>query len=142
MDDALRNLGAFSTETLAVIKQVNVPSYTGSKRRELRALADQLGKRLWQSESGRHGQDISDDREVALFMAGRIISDLRELQAEAGVDGQAGDPSRSWASFTLDDNQQTFRPIERFFMYAGSSRFIRPGALSSGAWLSSNRPAW
>ena len=129
MDDALRNLGSFSAETLAAVGQVNVHSYAGSKRKELRALANQLGKRLWQSESGPLGQDISDDLEAALFMAGRVIADLRELEAEAWVDWQAGDPSRSWASFTLDDNQQTFKPIKRFFMHAGFSRFIRPGAV-------------
>ncbi|HXS17550.1 MAG TPA: glycoside hydrolase, partial [Polyangiaceae bacterium] len=128
MDDAVRNLQGFDAETQSLIGQLNVHSYAGTKRRELRALADQLGKRLWQSESGPLGQDISDDLEAALFMAGRIIQDLRELEAEAWVDWQAGDPSRSWASFTLNDSQQTFTPIKRFFMHAGFSRFIRPGA--------------
>ncbi len=128
MDDALRNIGAFGQQTLDVVRQLNVHSYAGSRRTELRALATELGKRLWQSESGPLGEDISDDTDAALFMAGRIITDLRDLQAEAWLDWQSGDPGRSWASFTLDDQAQTHHPIKRFYMHAGFSRYIRPGA--------------
>ncbi len=129
MDDALSNVGSFSDVTLAALGQFNVHSYAGSRRSELRALATTLGLRLWQSESGPLGQSISDDTEAALFMAGRIIEDLRELQPEAWVDWQTGDPSRSWASLTLNDAQQTYAPLKRFYMHAGFSRYIRPGAI-------------
>jgi O-glycosyl hydrolase len=74
------------------------------------------------------GQSISDDTEVALFMAERIIDDLRDLKAEAWVDWQSGDPSRSWASFTLNNAEQSHSPLKRFYMHAGFSRYIRPGA--------------
>jgi len=129
MDDAYNNLRSFDDSTLAVIGQLNVHSYAGSMRRELRDFATGAGKRLWQSESGPLGQSISDDTDAALFMAGRIISDLRELGAEAWVDWQVGDPSRSWASIALNDAQQSFSPIKRFYMHAGFSRYIRPGAV-------------
>lgn len=128
MDDALRNLNAFSPETLAAFQQINVHSYVGTKRKELRALATALGKRLWQSESGPLGQNINDDTDAALFMAERIIKDLRELKPEAWLDWQVGDPSRSWASFMLNDRDQSYTPIKRFYMHAGFSRYIRPGA--------------
>jgi O-glycosyl hydrolase len=85
-------------------------------------------KRLWQSESGPLNTTLSDDMDAAMFMAGRIITDLRDLQPEAWVDWQVGDPSRNWASFTLNDSQQTFTPLKRFYMHAGFSRYIRPGA--------------
>ena len=61
-------------------------------------------------------------------MAGRIITDLRDLQPEAWLDWQVGDPSRNWASFALNDGQQTLTPLKRFYMHAGFSRYIRPGA--------------
>jgi len=128
MDDALANLDAFGDATISAIAQINVHSYAGSRRAELHELAARLGKRLWQSESGPLGQSISDDTEAALFMAGRIIQDLRELEPVAWLDWQSGDPSRSWASFTLDDAAQSVSPLKRFFMHAGFSRFIRPGA--------------
>jgi O-glycosyl hydrolase len=61
-------------------------------------------------------------------MAGRIITDLRDLGAEAWVDWQAGDPTPNWASFALNDTGQTFTYRKRFYMHAGFSRYIRPGA--------------
>ena len=61
-------------------------------------------------------------------MAGRIISDLRDLQPQAWVDWQVGDPSTNWASFTLNDTQQTFGYLKRFYMHSGFSRYIRPGS--------------
>jgi O-glycosyl hydrolase len=129
MDDALKNISGFSSDTLDVMQQINVHSYSGSKRAELRALATQKGKRLWQSESGPLNQDLSGDIDAALFMAGRIIDDLRDLQAEAWIDWQVGDPARSWASLTLDDRNQKAAPLKRFYMHAGFSRYIRPGAV-------------
>jgi len=128
MDDAVRNFGSFDDATLAAVGQINVHSYAGSQRRELRALANDLGKRLWQSESGPLGENLNDDTDSALFMARRIVTDLRELEAEAWVDWQSGDPARSWASFTLNDANESFSPLKRFYMHAGFSRYIRPGA--------------
>ena len=128
MDDAYNNIRAFSAATLAAMSQINVHSYAGSRRAEVRALATSKGKRLWQSESGPLSVTLADDTEAALFMAGRIITDLRDLQAEAWVDWQVGDPSRYWASFVLDDARQRFTYLKRFYMQAGFSRYIRPGA--------------
>jgi O-glycosyl hydrolase len=129
MDDALVNLRGFEAATLDVIEQLNVHSYAGSRRAELRELATGAGKRLWQSESGPLGQNLSDDTAAALFMAERIIADLRDLKPEAWLDWQVGDPARSWASITLNDAAQSFAPIKRFYMHAGFSRYIRPGAV-------------
>ncbi len=128
MDDALTNIGSFGDATIAALGQINVHSYAGSRRADLHDLAARLGKPLWQSESGPLGQNLADDTEAALFMAGRIIQDLRELEPVAWIDWQSGDPSRNWASFTLNDAQQTASPLKRFYMHAGFSRFIRPGA--------------
>jgi len=128
MDDAYNNLRAFASTTMAVVSQLNTHSYAGSKRAELRALATSKSKRLWQSESGPLNQTLSDDTDAALFMAGRIIQDLRDLGAEAWVDWQVGDPGRSWATFTLNDAEESFAPLKRFYMHAGFSRYIRPGA--------------
>ncbi|HEY3499591.1 MAG TPA: glycoside hydrolase [Polyangiaceae bacterium] len=128
MDDAYDNLRAFDATTLAAMSQINAHSYAGSRRAELRQLASDRGKRLWQSESGPLNQTLNDDTDSALFMAGRIITDLRELKPEAWVDWQVGDPARSWASISLNDGQQSFAPLKRFHMHAGFSRYIRPGA--------------
>ncbi len=129
MDETYDNLRSFSTATMDATVQVNTHSYAGSRRTEVRALTTMHGKRLWQSESGPLGQDLSGDLAAALFMAGRIITDLRELKPEAWLDWQIGDPSRNWASLWLDDAKQSFTPLKRFYMHAGFSRYIRPGAV-------------
>ena len=128
LDDAYNNIRAFDTASLAAMSQINAHSYSGSRRAELRTLATSKGKRLWQSESGPLNATLADDTEAALFMAGRIITDLRDMQAEAWVDWQIGDPSRNWASFALNDTRQTFTYLKRFYMQSGFSRYIRPGA--------------
>ena len=129
MDEAYNNLRAFGAGTLSAISQLNTHSYAGSRRKEMRMLATSKGKRLWQSESGPLNQSLAEDIDAALFMAGRIITDLRELQPEAWVDWQVGDPARAWASVALNDAQQTFSKVKRFYMHAGFSRYIRPGAV-------------
>ncbi len=129
IDDAYNNMRGFDATTLAAMTQMNTHSYSGSRRSDLRTLATSKGMRLWQSESGPLNQTLADDTEAAVFMAGRIISDLRELEADAWVDWQSGDPSRNWASFSLNDNQQSLSPLKRFYMHAGFSRYIRPGAV-------------
>ena len=128
IDDGYNNIKAFDATTIADMSQMNVHTYSGSSRTQLRALATSKGKRLWQSESGPLNTTLADDTDAAVFMAGRIISDLRDLQPQAWVDWQVGDPSTNWASFTLNDAQQTFGTLKRYYMHAGFSRNIRPGA--------------
>jgi O-glycosyl hydrolase len=128
MDDAYNNLRTFEAKTMDALGQLNVHSYAGSKRAELRTLATSKGKRLWQSESGPLSVTLADDTEAALFMAGRIITDLKELQPEAWIDWQVADPARNWASFAVNDGQQSFTLLKRFYMHSGFSRYIRPGA--------------
>ncbi len=131
VDDAVKNLQSFDATTLAALSQMNTHTYGGSStsRAGLRALATKDGKRLWQSETGPLSVTLSDTTDAALFMAGRILSDLRDLQPNAWIDWQFGDPSQNWASVTLNDTQQSWTPLKRFYVQAGFSRFIRPGAV-------------
>jgi len=128
IDDGYNIMHGYDATTLAGMSQMNVHTYSGSMRTNLRALATTDGKRLWVSESGPLNQTLADDTAAAVFMAGRIMTDLRDLQAEAWVDWQAGDPSANWASYTLNDTQQSFGFLRRYYMHAAFSRYIRPGA--------------
>ena len=128
IDDGYNNIRGFSATTLGALSQINVHTYAGSKRADLHTLAASKSKRLWQSESGPLNQTLADDTEAAIFMAGRVITDLRDLQAQAWVDWQVGDPSTNWGSLTLNDSKQTFGYLKRFYMHAGFSRYIRPGS--------------
>ena len=93
IDDAYNIIRTYDAATLAAMSQINVHSYSGSRRTDVRSLATMRAKRLWQSESGPLNVTLADDSEAALFMAGRIISDLRDMQAEAWLDWQVGDPA-------------------------------------------------
>jgi len=128
MDDAYNNIRAFDAKTIDALGQINAHSYAGSKRAELRTLATSKGKRLWQSESGPLSVTLDNDLDAAMFMAGRIITDLKDLQPDAWIDWQVGDPARNWASFAVNNSQQSFTLLKRFYMHAGFSRYIRPGA--------------
>jgi O-glycosyl hydrolase len=120
----------YDATTLAAMSQMKGHSYSAgaSARANLRALATSKSKRLWQSESGPLNATLADTTEAAIFMAGRIITDLRDMQPEAWMDWQVGDPSDVWASIRLNDAQQSWTPLKRFYMHAGFSRFVRPGA--------------
>ncbi|HVY40912.1 MAG TPA: glycoside hydrolase, partial [Polyangia bacterium] len=130
LDDAYNNLRGYDAASLAVMSQMNSHSYSGgaTSRANLRALATSKGKRLWQSESGPLSVTLADATDAALFMAGRIITDLRDLQPQAWIDWQVGDPGASWQSIVLDESKQSWAPVKRFYMHAGFSRYIRPGA--------------
>jgi len=129
MDDAYSIMSGYDATTLGYVSQMNVHSYAGTRRTQLRTLATSKGKRLWQSESGPLSVTLSGNTEAALFMAGRIIQDLRELQPEAWIDWQTVDVSTNWTSFSINDAQQKGTPVKRFYMHAAFSRYIRPGAV-------------
>jgi len=128
IDDVANIVRGYDATTAGYLTQINLHSYAGSRRAEVRALATSLGKRLWQSESGPLNVTLADDSAAAIFMAGRIITDLRDLRPEAWLDWQVADPSRNWASFAVNNARQTFTFLKRFYMHAGFSRYIRPGA--------------
>lgn len=129
MDDAYGIMSGYDATTLGYLAQMNVHSYAGTRRKELKALATSKGKRLWQSESGPLSVELASNTDSALFMAGRIITDLRELQPAAWIDWQVVDTSTNWTSFSINDAQQTGTPVKRFYMHANFSRYIRPGAV-------------
>ena len=129
MDDAYSILSGYDTASMAALGQLNVHSYAGSKRTQLHTLAVSKGKRLWQSESGPLSVTLSTSTDAAIFMAGRIIQDLRELEPQAWIEWQVVDPGVTWTSFTVNDSQETWQPVKRFYGQAAFSRFIRPGAV-------------
>jgi O-glycosyl hydrolase len=128
MDDAYSIMSGYDATTLGYVAQMNVHSYAGTRRAEVRTLATSKGKRLWQSESGPLNVTLNSNTEAALFMAGRIIADLRELKPEAWIDWQVYDTAANWTSFNINAMQESATPVKRFYMHAAFSHFIRPGA--------------
>ena len=128
IDDGYNIMRGYDATTLAGMSQMNVHTYSGSMRANLRTLATTDGKRLWMSESGPLNQTLADDTAAAVFMAGRIMTDLRDMQAEAWVDWQVGDPSPTGPATRSTTPSSRSPSCERFYMHAAFSRYIRPGA--------------
>ena len=125
--DALNQFNKYSSEALSYMFQVNTHSYSGGDNRaKLFNAAFAKDKKVWQSETGPLHK--SGDENIALWMAGVILADLRDMKASAWVDWQIGDPAENWRSLALNHSKQTFSPNARFYMHAAFSRFIRPGS--------------
>lgn len=125
--DALNQFNKYSGEALSYMFQVNTHSYSGGDNRaKLFNAAFAKDKKVWQSETGPLHK--SGDENIALWMAGVILADLRDMKASAWVDWQIGDPAENWRSLALNHSKQTFSPNARYYMHAAFSRYIRPGA--------------
>ena len=125
--DALNQFNKYSGEALSYMFQVNTHSYSGGdSRAKLFNAAFAKDKKVWQSETGPLHK--SGDENIALWMAGVILADLRDMKASAWVDWQIGDPAENWRSLALDHSKQTFSPNARYYMHAAFSRYIRPGS--------------
>ncbi len=125
--DALNQFNKYSSEALSYMFQVNTHSYSGGDNRaKLFNAAFTKDKKVWQSETGPLHK--SGDENIALWMAGVILADLRDMKASAWVDWQVGDPAENWRSLALNHSKQTFSPNARYYMHAAFSRYIRPGS--------------
>ncbi|WP_294653063.1 glycoside hydrolase [Fibrobacter succinogenes] len=125
--DALNQFNKYSSEALSYMFQVNTHSYSGGDNRaKLFNAAFAKDKKVWQSETGPLHK--SGDENIALWMAGVILADLRDMKASAWVDWQIGDPAENWRSLALNHSKQTFTPNARYYMHAAFSRYIRPGS--------------
>lgn len=125
--DALNQFNKYSSEALSYMFQVNTHSYSGGdSRAKLFNAAFAKDKKVWQSETGPLHK--SGDENIALWMAGVILADLRDMKASAWVDWQIGDPAENWRSLALNHSKQTFSPNARYYMHAAFSRYIRPGS--------------
>lgn len=131
-DMALGTWNSFDSATKAVIKQINVHGYQGSKGRRdlLYQAAATAGKRLWNSEHG-------DEDASGLQMARCINLDLRNLHPTAWCYWQPIDRGArgAWGLMPGDLDRKTISPPNpKYFVLAHYSRHIRPGMtiLNSG----------
>lgn len=128
IDDTINSVGMYSDKALSYISQINTHSYSGSNRGALKNLAHSLDKKLWQSESGPLSWPGGDDNDVAIYMANRIIMDLREMQPVAWLDWQVVDGG-VWGSIHVEQEKETFTYTKRFYMHRNFSNFITPASV-------------
>lgn len=128
------NADSYDSLTRSYLSQYNVHSYFGSDadRRSMADIARRHGKKLWQSESGPLSWPGGNQFDVAMWSAGLILRDLREMRAEAWLDWQvAGGGIWGVIDYTLSSQSSWMN--KKGQAYAQFSRFIRPGSLILGS---------
>lgn len=138
---------SFGDAALAAVEQINVHSYykmdpirgenmgeSSLRRREVRQLAQETGKRLWQTEWGPMGFRVVSELDVALRMALHITQDVNEMQASAWCywQGLEQPVPGYWgllqAEFTYERPlASSLKVMKQFHVFKQFTRWIRPG---------------
>lgn len=117
IDNAIDELRHYSPQAMAQIHQINVHSYAGTKRQELRALAQSAGKRLTLSEWGSSDLTGKD-------LAQHIQADVAQMGVVSWSIWQPDWPR----VIAIDYKTQQFSLTPMYWVLANYTRFIRPGA--------------
>lgn len=133
LNQAIATFNGLDDNARKCIRQINVHSYNGWQRTELRDLAASHGKRLWMSEYG-VGIGSHDHRAMdsSLQLAQIIHADLVDLGAGAWVYWQAVENEQgngNWGLIHADFESpaQGYYLTKQYYAMANFSRFIRPG---------------
>lgn len=129
IDSCLKGVKHYAKDhILQYVSQINTHSYSGNKRDSLYQFANHNHIRLWQSESGPLGFQVSG-YDNFLQMAQRIIIDMRELKPVAWCDWQYMSPGLNsvWALVGYDENNHTFERTKGFYLRKQFSKYILPG---------------
>lgn len=143
-DETVATYNSYDSITRSYIHQINTHGYSGSKRSELRTLANRDSKLLWASEIDGSGAPAPFDKwkhdhndiAPALDIAGRVIRDIREMKPDGWIFWQVVESEQ--AQISLDKNWgcihadymggQKFVVCKKFYALRQFTRFIRPGS--------------
>ena len=118
LDVESKELTGYDQDTLRNLQQITTHTYAGTRRAELRAVAQKLNKRLSMSEWG------SDPDPEGKNLAIQITRDVSELGA---VNWSIWQPD--WpALLRIDYDHEKFQYTPAYGVYENFTRFIRPGA--------------
>lgn len=116
-------------DILPLVNRIDIHSYAGNKRSEVKKFAEEQNIKLWQSESGPLSVGGSNEHQL-LVVAQRIVTDIREMGCTAWLDWQlANDRSPLWGMLVGKYNHPE-KPVEKgpsFYLRAQFSRYIKPG---------------
>ena len=114
-------------DILDKIDRLDVHSYFGSMRNEIRDFARVHNKKLWQSESGPLNVGGSNEHQL-MVVAQRIVTDIQEMGCTAWLDWQlANDHSPLWGMLVGKYNHPE-KPVEKgpsFYLRAQFSRYLK-----------------
>ncbi|WP_374972135.1 xylosidase/arabinofuranosidase [Blautia producta] len=156
IDTAITSYNALSDEAKNIIQRIDTHTYGGSKRSELKALAEDQEKNLWMSEvdgaytAGTNAGEMS----AALGMAKAMMQDVNGLNASAWILWNAIDMhvdkeittssdadyasldelyrrvdmnSGYWGIAIGDHDNEDILLTKKYYAYGQLSRYIRPG---------------
>ena len=129
LDEAVNGIIGYERagNIMSKIIQINAHSYAGSKRKELAQLAAKHNKPLWQSESGPLGTSLTG-MDNYLFMAKRLIADLRDLKPVVWADWQlTANNEPSWSLIDANYSTQAIKKNKSYYIRMQCSRFIKQG---------------
>lgn len=130
IDEAYQGLLGYKNagDILSKIDRIDIHSYGGKKRNEVRNFAKENQKGLWQSESGPLSVGGSNEHQM-MVVAQRIITDLREMECTAWIDWQlANDKSPLWGMIVgnyRDPSNPVFKGPS-FYLRTQFSRYLKP----------------
>lgn len=116
IDTAVTQFRDYSPEAKALITQIDVHSYAGTERAQLKQVAARNQKRLTMSEWGSAKDVVGED------LSKQIQADLTGLGAVSWSIWQPDWP----AIMKVDFKQHTFALTQMYQVYANYTRFIRP----------------
>ncbi|HEX3043496.1 MAG TPA: glycoside hydrolase, partial [Bacillota bacterium] len=127
IDDAVASLNYYDSTALGYITQVNTHAYGGSQRSQLNSLAKSKGKKLWMSEYGNGGEDISG----ALTLADTILKDLREMKPAVWAHWQPIENENLVPTWGMIHGRfsgaEDYHITKQYYGMANFSKYIRPG---------------
>jgi len=131
VEECLKGLQGYENagDIVPLIRQVNTHSYVALGRIELKKMVDKLGLSLWQSESGPLDINLTG-YDNYLFMAKRIVTDIRELQPEVWCDWQLasqGIGDGRWGLLSYDPVKKIYQREKSYYIRKQFSKYIRPG---------------
>lgn len=129
IDECLKGVEGYEKDgILPLIKQINVHSYAGDKRTELNKIIKKNKLILWQSESGPL-QVKEKGFDNFLFMAKRIVTDMRELKPDVWCDWQYAGAGFGgvWSLVGYNESSKTFERTKGFYCRKQFSHFIKKG---------------
>lgn len=133
INQTLDSYASYSSAVKQGLTQINTHTYAGDKHAQLRSLASANGEKLWVSEVGVGGSAAQSpfDMTSAQELAGKINSDLSNLQSMAWVEWQAVENRQlghNWGFIQADfTGTEGYWVNKQYWTMANYSKFIRPG---------------
>ena len=148
IDTQISSYNKLSNEAKKIITRIDTHTYGGSKRQELRQLAESEGKNLWMSEvdGGDVGGSNAGEMGAGLWLANRIILDLNGLRPSSWIlwqvidnhiskDGYNGKKDSGmvnvnkgfWGVAVADHDKNEIILTQKYYAFGQFSRYIRPG---------------